>query len=399
MLWMFATLAFGALPPVPFEASTTRGVESGGVAAVKAGFALEWSRGGAGVAAGELVALRQVGRAIPARPLEPMVVLANGDVIAGASLGGDTSALRFRPATLTRADGDWSIPLSAIRAVWIDAPPADLPADPARYPWDDGGKRDALLLRNRDVVRGDLQGLTLDPPVARFKTADKPAEPFAFTKVAAMAFDPTLARVRKPKVAYARLTLADGSRVSVSRVEADAETVTATALFGPTLRVAWKDVIALDILQGKATALGDLKPKAAEHVPFGGVAWPAVVDRSARGEPLRLTTPSGVSTFDRGLGLHPRTRLVYDLAGKYRRFEALVGLDAVSGQRGAASVTISLDGKPLAIEGLTNLTAASATLPLSIDLTGVKELTLLVDFGPGGDVQDDVNFADARLIE
>jgi hypothetical protein len=28
----------------------------------------------------------------------------------------------------------------------------------------------------------------------------------------------------------------------------------------------------------------------------------------------------------------------------------------------------------------------------------VKELTLVIDFGPSGDVQADVNWADARLV-
>ena len=37
-------------------------------------------------------------------------------------------------------------------------------------------------------------------------------------------------------------------------------------------------------------------------------------------------------------------------------------------------------------------------LPVRVDVTGAKELTLAVEFGQGGDVEDHVNWADARLI-
>ena len=48
---------------------------------------------------------------------------------------------------------------------------------------------------------------------------------------------------------------------------------------------------------------------------------------------------------------------------------------------------------------LANVAQDGNDVVLSVDVTKVKELTLVVDFGPGGDVQDDVNFADARLVE
>ena len=55
-----------------------------------------------------------------------------------------------------------------------------------------------------------------------------------------------------------------------------------------------------------------------------------------------------------------------------------------------------VDGKPTKFDGLT---FAGGSKPLSVDVTKAKELVIVVDFGTGGDVQDDVNFADARLVE
>ena len=241
-----------------------------------------------------------------------------------------------------------------------------------------------------------MKGRNLQP---RFQPADRPSEVVPLARVAALAFDPTLARVRKVKPAHARVTLADGSRLTLTQVTADTDALGGVTPYGPRVRLPWAEVVALDAVNGKATALGDLTPKSAEVTAYTGLAWPWRTDHSARGAPLRLRGEFGVGTSDRGLGLHSRTRLTYDLAGKYRRFEAQVGLDAVSGRRGSADVTLLLDGKPAGPESLRRLTAATGTVAVALESAGGKELTLLVDYGPGGDAQDDVNFADARLIE
>nr|MCU0704690.1 NPCBM/NEW2 domain-containing protein [Fimbriiglobus sp.] len=206
----------------------------------------------------------------------------------------------------------------------------------------------------------------------------------------------SLGRVKKPKGAFARITTSDGSRVTVSAVSSDGQTLEATPLVGGKLTLPVADVVAVDVLGGKAVYLSDLKPKAAKEEAFGAVAWPWASDKSVKGNPLRLKTDRGEEAFGKGLGLHPKTTLTYDLGGKYRRFEATVGLDATTGRRGAVDVTVLVDGKPTKLDGLT---FASGVKPLSLDVTKAKELTLIVDYGPGGDVQDDVIFADARLVE
>ncbi len=391
--WLLLTLP----PPGPaaFEASTVAGPAAGRVQSLSATLAVVWAD--PATPPGELVALRRAGRAAPARPREPMLVLANGDAVAGATLGGDANRLRFRPRFLGPAAEPWAVPLTAVAAAWLEAPDADTPAEPARYAWA-GGKRDAVLLRSRDVLRGGLDGLTPEGGV-RFQAADRPAEVVPLARVAALAFDPSLARVRKVKPAHARVTLADGSRLTLTQVAADATALTGVTPYGPRVEVPWSEVVALDAVNGKATPLGDLTPKSAEVTPFTDLAWPWRVNQTVRGEPLRLRGEYGVGTSDRGLGLHSRTRLTYDLGGKFRRFEARVGLDAASGRRGSADVTLLLDGKPAGPESLRRLTAATGTVAVSLATPGVKELTLLVDYGPGGDAQDDVNFADARLIE
>src|SRR5262249_32476971 len=109
---------------------------------------------------------------------------------------------------------------------------------------------------------------------------------------------------------------------------------------------------------------------------------------------------------DKGLGVHSHSRLTYALTSPgapYSRFEALVGLDEKTGGRGSVHIRVLTDGKPRDL-GTTRgrksvtLTGKSEPLAISVTLKGARELTLEVDFGPGGDVGDHVDWVDARLV-
>jgi hypothetical protein len=113
---------------------------------------------------------------------------------------------------------------------------------------------------------------------------------------------------------------------------------------------------------------------------------------------LRLLAEDGEFTAEKGLGTHPRTVLTYTLPGKFTRFEALVGLDAASGKRGRADLRILLDGKEVDLPALKSLVSGTA-VAVRVDVRGVKELMLQIDFGPNGDVQADVNWGEALLIK
>jgi hypothetical protein len=154
--------------------------------------------------------------------------------------------------------------------------------------------------------------------------------------------------------------------------------------------------MALYIYQGKAVYLSDLKPDKFEAKPFGNVEWPPVPDAGVSGRDLRLAG----STYDKGMGLHSESRLTYKLAGGYRRFEALVGLEEQpDGRTGTARIKVLVDGKPRPLDGDEELSAKSKPLAIRLDVQNAKELTLVVEFGKRGDVLGRVNWVDARLVK
>ena len=140
--------------------------------------------------------------------------------------------------------------------------------------------------------------------------------------------------------------------------------------------------------------LADLTPAKIAQVGLFDVAFPFRRDLSSAGTPIRLAGQA----YARGVGLHSRCELAYDLDGKFQTFVALAGLDHAGGNRGNATLTIRGDGKALGKP--VKLTAAVKPVLIRQSVAGVKTLTVLVDFGDDGiDVGDHVSLVQARLIK
>ena len=396
----FAPIVDAAEPAHLYSLQTTDPKETRTVAATLAPDG-KFVVGESNLPVADLVSLRIPKVPLPALPAEAHIVLANGDRIAGELLGGDGLTIRLgalfgvagKPVELT-------LPLSAVSAIWLVPPPQDSPLDAAKYPWIDSSKKqDCLKLRNGDILRGTLERFSPASGPIRFKPAgEAAAKPFDLNKIAALAFDPSLSRVKTPAGQHFRIVTKSGSRLTLASASFDGSTFTGATSTGAKFTMPQSDLIALDAIGGKVALLADRKPKSQKIEPYGSVSWPLAPNRSVRDAPLRLTTIHGDETFDRGLGMHSKTTVTYDLAGKYRTFRSTVGLDSHSGRKGAVDVRILIDGKEQAIAGLNGLTA-DAAVEIRLDIAGAKEMALIVDYGPGGDVQDDVNWADAKLVE
>ena len=150
-------------------------------------------------------------------------------------------------------------------------------------------------------------------------------------RVVAIAMNTDLARTLKPKGTFGRLVLANGGRLSLMSAEADDQVLTGKTLFGADVKIAIDQIVSLDMREAKAVYLSDLKSIKYEHTPFLGVRWNYEADRSVAGREMRL----GGNAYDKGIGMHSESRLVYPLAGQYRRFETTVGLDDRTGQGGS----------------------------------------------------------------
>jgi hypothetical protein len=319
------------------------------------------------------------------------VILVNGDRIPGTVL--QIAAERLRLQAQIGKGQELSLPLTALAVVWFAVPDkVDDAAALVRRLVTERRRRDVLLLRNGDTIEGVLADL--NEKQARLESVQGKETRVDRDKLAAIALNTALARLTRTRGPYGHLVLTNGCRLSLVSAHCKNQVLAGKTAFNAAVQVPFEQLAALQLRQGAAVYLSDLKPHAYEHTPFLGVRWPYVPDGSVTGGDLRLAG----STYDKGLGLHSESRITYDLGASYRWFEAVVGLDDQTGRQGDVVVEVQVDGKPQNLGASRELTGRDPPLSIRIPVSGARDLSLIVKFGRGGDVQDHVDWVDARLI-
>jgi hypothetical protein len=319
------------------------------------------------------------------------VVLAGGGIVVadrvqikGEQIGG-----------LSPSFGEFALPLDVVAGVIVRPPTERAAGDKllakllAR-----GGRGDRLLLDNGDELAGTLTALDQAKAVVQTEagSVDVPLD-----NLRAIQFDPTL--VNQPPSDGLRIVVGckDGSRVTAHEMASAGELVHLKLAAGVPLDVELASIVALQVLGGKADYLSDLKPASYRHIPYLRLEWPYRTDRGVTDALLR----SGRRLYLKGLGMHSPSRITYELAQPYRRFDAEVAIDPDAGQRGSVDFRVFVDDgsgqwQERATSGV--LRGGDAPKALSVDLAGAKRISLLVDFADRGDELDHANWLDARLV-
>jgi hypothetical protein len=338
----------------------------------------------------DLITLRRAAVPLPAPPSGTHIVLLNGDMLPGKALQSRLDNLRFQVDT--GKTQEVSVPLSAVSLLWFSAPTdAEKPSVLRRRLAAARRRRDQVLLRNGDRIDGSL--VEVGPDSIRLEGDGRKVIQISQDKLAAIALSSDFSRSLRSREPYAHVVLANGGRLSFASAHADARTLFGKTHFGATVEIPLEQLVRLDVRQGRAVYLSDLKPARYEHTPYLGVHWPWVRDGSVAGDDLALAG----NVCDKGVGMHSESRLTYDLAGQYRWFEALVGLDDRTGKEGSVRVQVAVDGAVHEIGG--ELRSVDGARPVRLRVAGARQLTVLVLFGQHGDVQDHLDWVDARLIK
>lgn len=184
--------------------------------------------------------------------------------------------------------------------------------------------------------------------------------------------------------------LADGSRITGKVRELTGGKLTLG--MGPAaVSVPWSAVQSMAVRSARLAFLSDLDPVEVEERRI--VTLPGPYQRDASVNKTTLTI--GERKFERGLGVHAYSRLVFEIGGDYQVFAATIGIDAAAERHGDCVFVVLGDGRELARE---RMTGAAAAKELKLDVSGVKQLTLLVEPGEDLDLADLANWADARVI-
>jgi hypothetical protein len=358
---------------------------TGKLAALDANWMITLS-GAAPLSGANLVALGRKERGPISPPSGSQVLLANGDRIRAIAQGASQESLYVNSELL----GDMEIPLERVRAVLV-TPPGDARTREqlCLRLTSERRKQDAVILANGDELTGTFTGLTdaavqLDSSRGNIEVNR--------TEVRAVAMSSELISMPKLTRLFSQAILADGSELALERARLDGATLRATAAFGRDVSIPLEQLVSLEFRNGRLTYLSDMTPAGYRHTPYLNVSYDYQLDRSVLGNPLSLRG----QTFRKGLGLHSRSELTYELDGRHHRFEAVVGVDDETAGQGSVVFRLLLDGQQ-AWESQP-LTGRSAAVPVRVNLGSAKRLALVVDFADKGDVQDHADWLDARLV-
>jgi hypothetical protein len=162
---------------------------------------------------------------------------------------------------------------------------------------------------------------------------------------------------------------------------------------GVALRIPHARVRQIDVENDRVLYLSDADPVEVVETPwFVDNVWPWRRDRSAAGRPLAV----GGRVYEKGIGAHSRSRIVFDLAGDYLRFRAVAGIDDGAGRVGDAAIQVIGDGKVLF--ELASVKVGAEPAVIDIDVSGVERLALVADYGADYDIGDLVDWCDARVV-
>ena len=339
-----------------------------------------------------LVSLQYKDRQTQTISSSSLVLLANGDRLYVRLIKVDEDQIEFRWPDFP-AEPPLLIPLETVRGIVFKLPKniqrrRRLIKDLHNFRQD----TDEVALLNGDKINGefrsaDSNNLSLDTTVGEVTVRHSQA--------GGLGFNSTL--ISFPKTAGQRvlMRLTQGTRLTVRNLKLDSQRrFVCDALFGTRMVFPETAVVSMRFLGGRVAYVSDLKPQEYRFTPYLSSEWKMQSDLSVTGDALYMR---GIE-YDKGLGMHSKSEVSYDLADGYRNFQATVGIDDTANGQGSVEFRIHLDGRRVFTTGPVTGKSPPRKLP-PIDVTGKRRLTLIVDYGQFGDIRDYADWCNALLIK
>ncbi|MGE0144353.1 MAG: NPCBM/NEW2 domain-containing protein [Planctomycetota bacterium] len=341
----------------------------------------------------ELIAIH-ADDAAPLPPASALARLVGGEALRGAVAGGDQDGefLTFESGSLGRCE----IPIDRLALlVFLDrATPSGLerllPGE--RAPKDECVYR--VARRGFDLRFGEIHRFGADG--LYFATAEEPQR-LPYTELAGVGIR---GGVERETAAAAILITRAGDRVGgddlrfadgrwTFRLEGDRE-----------LMVDGRELTSVTPRNDRFVPLADLPDPVVDERSYFGAGesplWRWRRDQSALGETLR----SAGRVFARGVGVHAKSRLRWVAPSGASGFTGLVAIDDSVRDltvRGQVDVTVAIDEQ--VVFERKALTASDGLVPLGLlAVRAGQTVELFVDFGPGLDLGDRVNWLDVGFV-
>lgn len=208
-------------------------------------------------------------------------------------------------------------------------------------------------------------------------------------------------QAREFPAAMCRLNDRHGATWNVKSMAVQGDSMRINSVGGVSAEVPLAMIRRLDFSVANTQFLDELTPDSMEWQPY-------FESKIAASNLNRFSGPDGPAfdgakrlllggrSYEHGPAFRSRTTVVYRLPKDGRRLLATVGIDDRAGDSGNVRLVISADNRTLFEE---TIDGGQEPVELSLDVTGVRRLTILVDYGEGLDIGDFLNLCNARITK
>lgn len=329
----------------------------------------------------------------------PMIALTNGDRLRGPITKGTTLNIEVGHT----GAGSFQVSLDYLRAIFYLE---HIKSTTQRQKFienvlKNSPKRDIVYLKKGGQIPCVVQKIL--PNKITFQVSGVGKRTLSTDEILAVRIAPLGGPFRRGTGPYTKVYLKDGSILSgpISRYENDQ--LYMKFVSGKEISIPYVRLAEIYFFGGSFVYLSDLKPSEVVVNPgiagISGLKFPPQFDLNVVGKPLRTRD----SIFRKGLGLHSKTKITFDVNQKYRRFQATAGFDDSAREANTAHVPkvvvrVYGDGKKLYDSNV--ITPTSPLKALRLNISSVKKLTIEVDYGePYDDVLGRLNLVDPFLVK
>ncbi len=314
-----------------------------------------------------------------------VVTVGGGEVFATDLVIADESA-SFRSA-----DNDFRLPLQSLRAlVWSTSSVVEKAiASPSK-------DNDQVIVQVPDgerVIEGILEGVDSEFVTINYKNQSRQ---IALSKTKAVVIADL--ELKSPQGSSARINIQDGSRfVGVIKQMSD-DVLDLAVTGGAVLKLNAKNIVNITIASDRLLYLSDAEPVEAQEKSLFAIQLPWRKDLSVGGNPMKLRVGSTGKTveFKKGIGMQSFSQLLYANSNDFNRFKAVVGIDAETAGRGDCRMVVRGDGIELWTK---RVRATDDPIPVEVDISGMKEVALVVYPGEDFDLSDHADWGEARFVK
>jgi hypothetical protein len=343
----------------------------------------------------ELDGLRSIQRTTAAAKanVEPAVIV---ELHAGV-INASSVSLADEKLAVSWPHGDaLSIPIEQVKAIRFDPKtPGDVFDQALAAP---STEHDRLFLKIEDrlqSVTGLVESIADDNVVFEYEGQKRTLACRQLYGIVAAQFEAPDKQPAKCRVTFIDGTRLDGEPAALADGELELKLKGDVAVKMPLAAIE-----RIDVRSSRLQFLSDLDPVEAEEQAVVTFGRPWQRDRSVSGEALSLVVPKTdrqdrtVRRFDKGLGVHARSRLVFETTG-FEEFAAVIGIDAETEGRGDCEFVVLADGRELYRQ---RVRGGEAPRDVKLNIAGAKQITLLVEPGADLDLADHADWCDARLL-